>query len=132
MHRERDELAVGQVARPVTDRHHVARAKLAYLIDSTSAPVAVLAPFSSWGASIIGIMAPIVATSTLAVSDVEAFLGAAGMNYYAISAILLVWVVVLLQLDIGPMRVFSSVGSPTSRPVVAWATCPRGWACGRT
>lgn len=97
-------LAVGQVARPVTDRHHVARAKLAYLIDSTSAPVAVLAPFSSWGASIIGIMAPIVATSTLAVSDVEAFLGAAGMNYYAISAILLVWVVVLLQLDIGPMR----------------------------
>lgn len=97
-------LAVGQVARPVTDRHNVARAKLAYLIDSTSAPVAVLAPFSSWGASIIGIMAPIVATSSLAVSDVEAFLGAAGMNYYAIAAILLVWVVVIFQIDFGPMR----------------------------
>ncbi|MDK6814996.1 Na+/H+ antiporter NhaC family protein, partial [Corynebacterium sp. UMB6689] len=44
-------LAVGQVARPVSDRHKVSRAKLAYLIDSSSAPVAVLAPFSSWGAS---------------------------------------------------------------------------------
>ncbi|WP_122261342.1 Na+/H+ antiporter NhaC family protein [Ornithinimicrobium cerasi] len=97
-------LAVGQVSRPVTDRMHVARAKLAYLIDSTSAPVAVLAPFSSWGASIIGIMAPIVAGSALAVSDVEAFLGAAVMNYYAIAAVLLVWIVVLLQLDLGPMR----------------------------
>ncbi|MDY3666417.1 MAG: Na+/H+ antiporter NhaC family protein, partial [Schaalia hyovaginalis] len=56
-------LAVGQVARPVSDRHKVSRAKLAYLIDSSSAPVAVLAPFSSWGASIIGIMAPIVAAA---------------------------------------------------------------------
>lgn len=97
-------LAVGQVARPVTDRHHVARAKLAYLIDSTSAPVAVLVPFSSWGASIIGIMAPLVAMSSLTVSDVGAFLGAAAMNYYAIAAILLVWIVVILQMDFGPMR----------------------------
>ncbi|MCE0486407.1 Na+/H+ antiporter NhaC family protein [Ornithinimicrobium sediminis] len=97
-------LAVGQVARPVTDRHRVARAKLAYLIDSTSAPVAVLAPFSSWGASIIGIMAPIVAASTLAVSDVQAFVIAAGMNYYASGALILVAIVVVFQLDVGPMR----------------------------
>jgi len=97
-------LAVGQVARPVTDRHRVARAKLAYLIDSTSAPVAVLAPFSSWGASIIGIMAPIVAASALTVSEVQAFLTAASMNYYAIAAIITVFLVVTLQLDFGPMR----------------------------
>ncbi|MGB3829248.1 MAG: Na+/H+ antiporter NhaC family protein, partial [Ornithinimicrobium sp.] len=97
-------LAVGQVARPVTDRHHVARAKLAYLIDSTSAPVAVLAPFSSWGASIIGIMTPLVAASALTVSEVEAFLTAASMNYYAIAAIITVFLVVALQLDLGPMR----------------------------
>ena len=61
-------LAVGRVAQPVTDRHHVSRAKLAYVVDSTSAPVAVLMPFSSWGASIIGIMAPMLAASTLAVT----------------------------------------------------------------
>ncbi|MGB3185984.1 MAG: Na+/H+ antiporter NhaC family protein [Ornithinimicrobium sp.] len=97
-------LAVGQVARPVTDTHKVARAKLAYMIDSTSAPVAVLAPFSSWGASIIGIMAPIVAASALVVSDVEAFLVAAGNNYYAIAAIITVFIVITLQIDMGPMR----------------------------
>ena len=97
-------LAVGQVARPVTDRMNVARAKLAYLIDSTSAPVAVLAPFSSWGASIIGIMSPIIAASTIPESDVMAFVKAAGMNYYAIAAILTVGLVVTLGIDIGPMR----------------------------
>lgn len=97
-------LAVGQVTRPVTDRHQVARAKLAYIIDSTSAPVSVLAPFSSWGASIIGILAPIVAASTLAVSDVEAFLGAAATNYYAIAAIVTVVLAVVLKVDFGPMR----------------------------
>lgn len=97
-------LAVGQVSRPVTDKHHVSRAKLAYVVDSTSAPVAVLMPFSSWGASIIGIMAPILAGSALVVSDVEAFLGAAAMNYYAIVAVLMVWVSILLHLEIGPMR----------------------------
>ncbi|WP_256840908.1 Na+/H+ antiporter NhaC family protein [Ornithinimicrobium cryptoxanthini] len=97
-------LAVGQVARPVTDKHHVSRAKLAYIVDSTSAPVAVLAPFSSWGASIIGIMAPILAGSALVVSDVGAFLGAAAMNYYAIVTVLVVWVTVGLHIEIGPMR----------------------------
>lgn len=97
-------LAVGQVARPVTDRQNVARAKLAYLIDSTSAPVAVLAPFSSWGASIIGIMAPLVAASALTVSEFQAFLSAASMNYYAVAAITTVLLVVTFQLDFGPMR----------------------------
>ncbi|MBD8868988.1 Na+/H+ antiporter NhaC family protein [Nocardioides donggukensis] len=97
-------LAVGQVARPVTDRLNVARAKLAYLIDSTSAPVAVLAPFSSWGAYIIGLMAPIVGASTLQESDVEVFIKSAGMNYYAIATLLVVLLVVVFRIDLGPMR----------------------------
>ncbi len=97
-------LAVGQVAKPVTDRLHVARAKLAYLIDSTSAPVAVLAPFSSWGAYIIGLMGPLVAASSLDDSDVEVFVKSAGMNYYAIATLLTVGLVVLFKLDVGPMR----------------------------
>ena len=54
-------LAVGQVARPVTDRHNISRAKLAYIIDSTSAPICVVSPVSSWGAYIIGIMGTILA-----------------------------------------------------------------------
>ncbi len=97
-------LAVGQVARPVSDRQRVSRAKLAYLIDSSSAPVAVLAPFSSWGASIIGIMGPIVAAVGIQVSDAGAFLRSAGMNYYAIAALLLLWITVVFEIDFGAMR----------------------------
>ncbi|WP_402373248.1 Na+/H+ antiporter NhaC family protein [Isoptericola rhizosphaerae] len=97
-------LAVGQVSRPVTDRHRVSRAKLAYIIDSTSAPVAVLAPFSSWGAYIMGLLAPIIAASALSLSSVQAFLGAAAANYYGIAAVLLVWLTIVLHLDVGPMR----------------------------
>ncbi|WP_221585313.1 Na+/H+ antiporter NhaC family protein [Microbacterium sp. G2-8] len=97
-------LAVGQISRPVTDQHRVSRAKLAYIIDSTSAPISVLSPVSSWGAYILGIIAPIVAASTLSVSSVEAFLGAAAANYYAIAAALIVWLVIVFRVDIGPMR----------------------------
>lgn len=97
-------LAVGQVARPITDKYRVSRAKLAYLIDSSSAPVVVLAPFSSWGATIMGIMAPLVLAAGLGLSQIEAFMYAAVMNYYAIGALLLLWMVVLLGIDFGPMR----------------------------
>lgn len=97
-------LAVGQVAKPVTDKYRVSRAKLAYIIDSTSAPVTVLVPFSSWGASIIALIAPTIAASSLAVSDIGAFLRAAAANYYAIAAVLLVTAVVAFSLDFGPMR----------------------------
>ncbi|QKJ18210.1 Na+/H+ antiporter NhaC family protein [Microbacterium hominis] len=97
-------LAVGQISRPVTDAHRISRAKLAYIVDSTSAPIAVLAPFSSWGAYIIGIFAPIVAASTLTIGSVEAFLGAAAANYYAIAAAVLVWLVIAFRADLGAMR----------------------------
>ena len=97
-------LAVGQVGRPVTDSHRISRAKLTYLVDSTSAPVAVLAPFSSWGAYILGLIAPIVAESTLGTGDVIAFLQAAGANYYAFAALLLVFLTVTFGIDLGPMR----------------------------
>lgn len=117
-------LAVGQVSRPVTDKHNVSRAKLAYVVDSTSAPVAVLMPFSSWGASIIGIMATPLAASTLEISDVEAFLGAAAMNYYAIAAVLLVWVVILLHVEIGPMRAEERRAIEEGRTYKKGATIP--------
>lgn len=97
-------LAVGQIAKPVTDKYRVARAKLAYIIDSTSAPVAVLAPFSSWGASIIGLLVPVVAASAYTGSPMQAFLSAAASNYYAIGAALFVLLVVFFQIDIGSMR----------------------------
>src|SRR5699024_4112165 len=94
-------LAVGQVARPSTDRYRTSRAKLAYLIDSSSAPVVVLMPLSSWGATIMGIMAPLLTASALMVTQVEAFVLAATMNYYAIAALLLLWLTILWGLDFG-------------------------------
>lgn len=97
-------LAVGQVARPITDRYRVSRAKLAYLIDSSSAPVVVLMPLSSWGATIMGIMAPLVAASALMLSQLEVFVLAAAMNYYAIAALLLLWLTIIFGIDIGAMR----------------------------
>lgn len=97
-------LAVGQVARPVSDRFKVSRAKLAYIIDSTAAPVSVLAPFSSWGASIIGLIAPIVATAAVAPNGVVGFLAAAVANYYAIGAVVAVFLVIYFSLEAGPMR----------------------------
>ena len=97
-------LAVGQVSRPVTDAHQVSRAKLAYMVDSTSAPVAVLVPFSSWGAFILGLVGTEVAASSLDTTDIGAFMQAAGANYYAFAALLLVGVVATISLDLGPMR----------------------------
>ena len=47
-------LTVGSVMRPVTDKHNVSRAKLAYLIDATAAPVCIIAPISSWAAAVTG------------------------------------------------------------------------------
>lgn len=97
-------LTVGQVSRPVTDAHRVSRAKLSYIVDSTSAPVAVLAPFSSWGAFIIGTMVGVPVVAELGRSDLEVFLSSAAHNYYAVGAVLMVWLVLLLKLDVGPMR----------------------------
>ncbi|GAA1854599.1 Na+/H+ antiporter NhaC family protein [Microbacterium koreense] len=117
-------LAVGQISRPVTDGHRVSRAKLAYIVDSTSAPVAVLAPFSSWGAYIMGVIAPIVAASALTMSSVEAFLGAAASNYYAIAAVALVWLVILFRADIGPMRREEQRAIDSGRPFAEGEVVP--------
>ena len=58
-------LAVGAIARPVTDRFKVSRAKLAYILDSTAAPMCVMMPVSSWGAYIITLVAGLLATYSI-------------------------------------------------------------------
>ena len=69
-------LAVGQISRPITDKHKISRAKLAYFIDSTSAPICVVSPISSWGAYIIGLLGII-------------FGGAAAVSYSPLSAFII-------------------------------------------
>ncbi|UJL45193.1 Na+/H+ antiporter NhaC family protein [Virgibacillus sp. NKC19-16] len=98
-------LAVGQIARPLTDRHKISRAKLAYFIDSTSAPVTVLSPISSWGAYIIGILGGLFAVNGITdIQPITAFIQMIPLNLYALAAILLVFLVAYYKMDIGAMR----------------------------
>ncbi|MFA9559874.1 Na+/H+ antiporter NhaC family protein [Evansella sp. AB-rgal1] len=98
-------LTVGNVSRPFTDRHKVSRAKLAYIVDSTAAPMCVISPISSWGAYIIGIIGGIFVTHEVTnYGALQAFLLIVPMNFYALFAILLVFAVAYFKLDFGPMK----------------------------
>jgi Na+/H+ antiporter NhaC len=93
-------LTVGSVMRPVTDRHQVSRAKLAYLIDATAAPVCIIAPVSSWAAA--------VTASVPAGSDINGFtmfLNTIPYNFYALTTLLMIVFVTVTNLDYGPMKV---------------------------
>ena len=98
-------LIVGAVARPVFDRLRIAREKLAYICDSTSAPVCMLIPINSWGAVILGLLATQASLGTLGDrGPLTVFLMAVPLNFYAILSVLLVFVVAATGWDAGPMR----------------------------
>ncbi|OOF36085.1 Na+/H+ antiporter NhaC family protein [Rodentibacter heidelbergensis] len=97
-------LAVGAIARPVTDRFQVSRPKLAYILDSTAAPMCVMMPVSSWGAYIITLVAGLLATYSITeYTPIGAFVAMSFMNYYAIFALLMVFFVAYFSFDIGSM-----------------------------
>lgn len=89
-------LTVGSVMRPVTDRQNVSRAKLAYLIDATAAPICIIAPISSWAAAISG-FAP------EGTNGLVLFINAIPYNFYALFTILMMVTLTVLRLDYGPM-----------------------------
>ena len=91
-------LTVGSVMRPVTDRHNVSRAKLAYLIDATAAPVCIIAPISSWAAAVSG-FAP------EGTNGLMLFVRAIPYNYYALLTIVMMISLTVLKIDYGPMAV---------------------------
>lgn len=98
-------LIVGQVAKPLTDKYNVSRAKLAYFIDTTASPVSVIAPISSWGAGIMGLVAPLLAAAGMvAVTPFQAFLYMIPMNLYVLTALAMMIIVIATRFDIGPMR----------------------------
>lgn len=92
-------LVSGSVARPLFDRFRVSREKLAYLVDSTSAPVCILIPFNAWGAYVLGLLATAGVSSPLHV-----FLAAIPLNFYAVAALILAGTSAFFELDWGPMR----------------------------
>lgn len=89
-------LTVGSVMRPVTDRHHVSRAKFAYLIDATAAPVCIIAPISSWAAAVSGFVE---GQDGLAI-----FVRTIPYNFYAILTIVMMVGMVLMKTEFGAMR----------------------------
>ncbi|MGF1710365.1 Na+/H+ antiporter NhaC family protein [Vibrio kagoshimensis] len=98
-------LAVGAISRPVTDRFYVSRAKLAYILDSTAAPMCVLMPASSWGAYIMTIIGGILVTHGMTeYSALGAYIRLIPMNFYAVFALLMVFAVAWFGLDVGKMR----------------------------
>ncbi|WP_349408386.1 Na+/H+ antiporter NhaC family protein [Pseudalkalibacillus sp. SCS-8] len=98
-------LAVGNVSRPLTDRHKISRAKLAYYIDSTAAPVCVISPVSSWGAYIIGLIGTILVTHEVTnIGALEAFVTMIPMNIYALAALLLVFATALFNINLFSMK----------------------------
>ncbi len=98
-------LVVGAVARPIFDRLRIAREKLAYICDATSAPVCMLIPINSWGALILGLLTTQASLGTLGDrGPVAIFLAAIPLNFYAVLSVLLVFVVAATGWDVGPMR----------------------------
>lgn len=93
-------LTVGSVMRPVTDKHRISRAKLAYLIDATAAPVCIIAPVSSWAAA--------VAAFAEDGQGLNLFIRAIPYNYYAIFTLIMMVSITLLGVDYGPMARFEN------------------------
>ena len=92
-------LTVGSVMRPVTDGHKVSRAKLAYLIDATAAPVCIIAPISSWAAAVTSSV-----PDEAGINGFLVFLQTIPVNLYAILTLCMVIFVTVLKVDYGPMR----------------------------
>jgi Na+/H+ antiporter NhaC len=89
-------LTVGSVMRPVTDKHKISRAKLAYLIDATAAPICIIAPISSWAAAVTGFVE--------GADGFSIFIQAIPYNFYAILTIVMMVTVVVTKTEFGPMR----------------------------
>ena len=97
-------LTVGTVMRPINDKHKVPRAKLAYILDSTAAPVCILAPVSSWVVTVMSIVRNSEGFNKLGISDFEFFIRAIPYNLYALTTILMILVIILFKSDFGAMK----------------------------
>ena len=89
-------LTVGSVMRPIADEHKISRAKLAYLIDATAAPVCMIAPISSWAAAVAGVVED--------ANGIELFIKAIPYNFYSLLTLVFIVAIVLMKFDYGPMK----------------------------
>ena len=92
-------MTVGSVMRPITDSHQVSRAKLAYILDATAAPVCIIAPISCWAAAV-----SYAVPDTVDINGFQMFVRTIPYNLYALGTLAMLFAVVLLKVDFGPMR----------------------------
>ncbi len=92
-------LTVGSVMRPLTDKQRISRAKLAYIIDATAAPICMIAPVSSWAAAVSGVASDLDA----GISGIQLFVQAIPFNFYSLMTIVFVVGLSIMGFDYGPM-----------------------------
>ncbi len=109
-------LILGPIFRPIFDRLRISRAKLAYILDSTSSPVCILVPITGWGVYIMGIIATEFENLGIQTSDASAFVQAIPYQFYALLALVLVPLIALSKLG-------TSAPWPNSRPTL-WRMVP--------
>lgn len=92
-------LTVGSVMRPVTDTHKISRAKLAYIIDATAAPICIIAPISSWAAAVTSSV-----PEASGINGFQVFLKTIPYNFYAILSLVMLVFLIVSKTDFGPMK----------------------------
>ena len=97
-------LAVGTVMRPIADKNRVSRAKLAWVLDSTAAPVCILVPISSWVITVMSIVKGSEGFDTFGITEFSFFIKAVPYNIYAILTLIMVVTIILTNRDFGPMK----------------------------
>lgn len=105
-------LVAGAIGRPFCDRFGVSRAKLAFVCDSTSAPVCSIIAINGWGALLLGLIGGQIAAGLIAGEEARWLISAIGYNFYAYIALMVTFVTIWYNIDIGPMK-HSSVIEPT-------------------
>lgn len=112
-------LTIGTVMRPVTDKYAISRAKLAYIIDATAAPICIIAPISSWAASVISQIGETSVNGT-PLNGMETFIATIPYNLYAILTLIMVVILCVTNIEFGPMATFEEaarLGKDTQAPV---------------
>ena len=97
-------LTVGSVMRPVTDTHKISRAKLAYLIDATAAPICMIAPISSWAAAVADYTGNVTNAAGESISSLALFCRAIPYNFYSLLTFVFIIAITLMKFDYGPMK----------------------------
>ena len=97
-------LVAGTVAKPLCDKNGVSREKLAYICDSTSAPVCSLIPLNGWGALLLGLIVTAIDTNVISGDPVSLLIASIPYNFYAIITLFIVLAVIYWKIDVGPMK----------------------------